>query len=152
MSDTRREALTRQALNPKTKQLDWEFVVRHERIQGILRKNNKADIYTVIYTLSAALREPDAIFEGLRFDDDEPRHCDNEGWLCYAYHPANRYNEYGAAYETPKNRIFLVFINDEKIVYNWAWEKADSNSLAIGRYLPVDYETRFDKAAYLKEQ
>ena len=151
MNGSRRENLTRWALNPETKLPDLALEIRAARLQGIARRGNKADIYTAEHTLSETLRSPDAIFEGLRFDDDEPRHCDSQGWRCYAKHPARRYKDDGSASETPKGRIFLVFVNTDRVVYNWTWEEADKNALARGVYLPADYETRFGNHVYGRE-
>ena len=37
------------------------------------------------------------------------------------------------------NQVYLVFVNDEGVAYNWRWEKADPDAPT----LPIDYETRF---------
>jgi len=149
MDGSRREKLTRLALNPDTKQLDLQVVIRDQRIQGILDRGNKADAYTAAYTLSETLKNPDAIFEGLKRDDDEPRGSDtSSGWLCYVHRPARRYNDKGGADATPNGWLFLAFVNDDQIVYNWTWEKADTNALTRGEYLPDDYEHRFAKRVY----
>ena len=148
MDGTRRKNLTRLALNPATKQQDLVVEIRADRLRGIAQRRNLADVYTAKYTLDETLRNPDAIFDGLRFDDDEPRHCDSQGWLCYAKRPARRYKDDGSAFETPNGRIFLVFVNADRVVYNWTWEEADKIALAHGKCLPADYETRFEKQVY----
>ena len=94
---------------------------------------------------------PMRFLKGLRFDDDEPRHCDSQGWRCYAKHPARRYNDKGGTFATPKGRIFLVFVDTDKIVYNWTWDETDEEALVRGEHLPVDYKTRFDKQIYWGE-
>jgi hypothetical protein len=148
MSGSRRENLTRRALNPETQQPDLEVTIREQRLRGIGERGNKADVFTAAYTLDEALKNPNAIFEGLRFDEDELRSCSSPGWLCYAYHPARKYNNEGQTLATPKGRIFLVFVNDDRVVYNWTWENADENALANGKYLPADYENRFSRQVY----
>jgi len=37
--------------------------------------------------------------------------------------------------------VFLVFVNDEGIAYNWRWEKADEDEPD----LPRRFKTRFKK-------
>ena len=36
-------------------------------------------------------------------------------------------------------QIYLVFVNDENVAYNWRWEKSDESDLR----LPRDHDTRF---------
>jgi hypothetical protein len=36
-------------------------------------------------------------------------------------------------------QVYLVFLNDEKVAYNWRWEKADPDQPG----LPMDHEDRF---------
>ena len=148
MDNSRRGNLTRLALNPETKLPDLKVEIRGKRLSGLGRRENKADIYTAAYTLPETLENPDAVFEGLRFDDDEPRSCNSPGWLCYAKHPARRYKNDGSAFETPKNQIFLVFVTVDKMVYNWAWDDADENALVHGEYMPDDYENRFAQQVF----
>ncbi len=40
-----------------------------------------------------------------------------------------------------KEQIYLVFVNDDKIAYNWRWEKADTRDVR----LPQDHENRFGR-------
>lgn len=148
MESSRRENLTRWALNPETKQPDLEVLIREQRLRDIGRRGKKADVYTARYTLDETLRSPDAIFEGLRFDDDEPRNCNSRGWLCYAKHPARRYKDDGSAFATQENRVFLVFVNADRVVYNWTWSEADKCALVRRECLPADYENRFEKRVY----
>jgi hypothetical protein len=37
--------------------------------------------------------------------------------------------------------VYLVFVNDEGVAYNWRWEKAEPEQPD----LPVDHQTRFKK-------
>jgi hypothetical protein len=147
MDSSRRESLTRQALNPETKQVDMEVLIHADRLR-LVSGRNKAETYTAAYTLPETLRNPDAIFEGLRRDEDEPR-CDNSvGWLCYVHHPARRYDNEGKTYPTSQDWVFLAFVDDERVVYRWTWENTDETALERGEHLPVDYETRFDRRVY----
>ncbi|MDR0328508.1 MAG: hypothetical protein LBI05_09460 [Planctomycetaceae bacterium] len=148
MDDTRRGKLTKEAFNPATGQLDMRVLVREQRLEGVGRLGNMAAICTAAYTLIETLKSPDAVFEGLRFDEDEPRNCNDTGWLCYAKHPARRYNDTGGTFATPVDRIFLAFVTTDYVVYNWVWEEADENALGCGECMPNDYENRFAKQVY----
>jgi hypothetical protein len=142
MGVSRRESLTRLALNPDTGKPDLEFLIYERRIDSILKRRNMADVCAATYTLGESLRNPDAIFEGLRFEEDEPRDCSSPGWRCYACRPARRYNDKGGTYPTPEGRIFLAFVNDDRIVYNWYWSEADENGL------PTNHKERFVERVY----
>ena len=41
------------------------------------------------------------------------------------------------------HKVYLVFVNDEGVAYNWRWEKADADDPK----LPNGYQTRFKKRA-----
>lgn len=84
-----------------------------------------------------ALSKPEALFRGIRKDEDE-KFTDSPGWLCYSIRGSNRYDRQGQPYPS-KGEVFLVFINEEKVVYNWTWYKADPDDDKI----PVDSGTRF---------
>lgn len=83
------------------------------------------------------LQKPTAIFEGLRRDEDEDR--GGYGWRCYCGVPAQSYRSDGTAVPPYHSQVYLVFVNDERVAYNWRWEKADPDNPK----LPLGYETRF---------
>jgi hypothetical protein len=85
----------------------------------------------------AILQRPTAIFEGLRRDEDEDRW--GYGWRCYCGRPDRAYRADGSAIQPYADQVYLVFVNDERVAYNWRWEKSDPEN----RSLPVDDETRF---------
>lgn len=85
------------------------------------------------------LQHPTAIFEGLREDEDEdPR---GVGWRCYCGIPAISYHSDGTERSPYPGQIYLVFVNDEEVAYNWRWEKADPDDPK----LPQNYTQRFKK-------
>ncbi len=85
----------------------------------------------------AILQRPTAIFEGLRRDEDEDRW--GFGWRCYCGLPEHSYRSDGAAGRPYPGQVYLVFVNDEQVAYNWRWEKADPDDLT----LPLDHALRF---------
>jgi hypothetical protein len=86
------------------------------------------------FTVPRALLNPVAIFRGVR-EEGEPE------WLCYVSRPGQAYN-----YRTRDvcqawpGEVFLIFVNDDRIIYDWRWEKADSSD----PNLPENYGVRFD--------
>ena len=84
-----------------------------------------------------ALSRPESLFRGIRKDEDE-KFTDSPGWLCYSTRVSCRYNREGQPYSSEKE-VFLVFVNEEKVVYNWTWCEADPSDDKI----PIDSDTRF---------
>ena len=73
--------------------------------------------------MPAMLQHPTAVFEGLRRDEDEDP--GGTGWRCYIGHPAVSFRKDGSEADPHPNQVYLVFVNDEGVVYNWRWEMAD---------------------------
>lgn len=88
------------------------------------------------------LQFPVAVFEGLRREEDEdPR---GAGWRCYCGRPAKKFQKDGSEANVDPGRIYLVFVNDEGVAYNWRWENAD---LANPNF-PNDSAMRFKSTVY----
>jgi hypothetical protein len=90
------------------------------------------------------LQAPVAVFEGLRRDEDEDRA--GYGWRCYCRVPDRAYRSDGTQRPPYPGQVYLVFVNDEGVAYNWRWEKADPDD----PNLPDDYSSRFQRRLELK--
>ena len=55
--------------------------------------------------------------------------------------PKSAYHPDGTERPPYPNQVFLVFVNDEQVAYNWRWERAAPDD----RKLPQDHEARFKK-------
>jgi len=86
----------------------------------------------------AVLARPTMIYRGLRFDNDDPRGQDlAPGWLCYCGLPSCRYDLRTEKKIGISDRVLLVFVNQEWIVYHHHWcESADELT-------PIDADDRF---------
>ena len=91
------------------------------------------------YVVPAILQKPTAIFEGLKSDEDEDRR--GVGWRCYCGVPPVAYRTDGSERPPWPGQVFLVFVNDERVAYNWRWEMADSED----PNLPVKHMERFKR-------
>lgn len=89
------------------------------------------------YIVPHVLQQPTAVFEGLREDDDEDRR--GVGWRCYCGVPDRAYHSDGTERSAYPGQVYLVFVNEERVAYNWRWEKADADN----PQLPQNYQTRF---------
>ncbi len=118
-----------EAINPKDGN-KFTVKVSRKRMQ-IIACRGKGDILEMAYILPEVLTKPIAIFEGLRRDKDEPEHDYSSGWLCYVGKPSVAYMSYGKKIAPWQDGIFLAFVNEDKVVYNWRWEKADINDLDL---------------------
>src|SRR5690606_9241283 len=81
------------------------------------------------YSVPHVLQNPTAIFEGLRHDEDEDKAA--AGWRCYCGIPRHAYHSDGTERPPYPDQVFLVFVNDEYVAYNWRWEKADTDDATV---------------------
>ena len=132
----RRELLKTNAIDPKTGK-EMEVIFSHAKIQSLTKHGNISYIYDVELVYDV-LKKPEGIFEGLRQDDDE-KFTDFPGWLCYSGKPSYRYNKHGKKEIASPEEVFLVFVNSEKVIYNWYWYSCDP----ANKGYPLDYKTRF---------
>jgi len=132
----RRDYITLLAIEPKDGTLTCEVQISFERMQAVGRRSmGHAKECGLIVPM--ILEKPTAIFEGLRRDEDEDRW--GYGWRCYCGLPERSYRSDGSSAPPYFGQVYLVFVNDERVAYNWRWEKADPNNLN----LPIGHETRF---------
>ena len=89
------------------------------------------------YTVPMILLRPTAIFQGLREDEDED--VRGTGWRCYCGVPEKAYRPDGTERPPYPEQVFLVFVNEDRVAYNWRWESADPDDLD----LPENHNARF---------
>jgi hypothetical protein len=134
---SRRKYLTLQAIEPASGSSS-EVLISYDRMQAVARRS-MAHAKECGIILPMILQQPTAVFEGLRQDEDEDRQ--GVGWRCYCGIPAHAYHSDGSERSPYPGQVYLVFVNDEGVAYNWRWEKAD----AVEPTLPQNYQTRFRK-------
>lgn len=133
--DSRRQCITIAAIDPVDGKT-CEVMISYDRMQAIGRRS-MGQAMECAHIVPAILQRPTAVFEGLRSDEDEdPR---GSGWRCYCGIPEHGYLREGTAVRPFPGQVYLVFVNDENVAYNWRWEKADPSDPR----LPIDHETRF---------
>jgi hypothetical protein len=135
---SRRQYLTLLAIDPADGKLSCEILVSYDRMQAVARRSlgHAKDCGLIV---PAILQRPTAIFEGLRQDKDEDRR--GFGWRCYCGIPDHGYRPDGAEARPYPGQVFLVFVNDERVAYNWRWEAADPDNAK----LPISHANRFKK-------
>jgi hypothetical protein len=133
--ESRRKGLILQAVNPVDGKV-CEVQISFERMQTVARRS-LGHAKECGYIVPMILQKPTAVFEGLRWDEDEdPR---GVGWRCYCGIPERSYSSDGTPGRPYPNQVYLVFVNEEGVAYNWRWEKADADDLG----LPQNHGTRF---------
>lgn len=135
--DGRRDYLSVKAINPDDGK-ETEVLISYDRMQAVGRRS-MGHAKECGFTVPEILQKPRAIFEGLRRDEDEPPR--GVGWRCYCGVPSQSFRQDGTAGRAYPNQVYLVFVNDEGVAYNWRWEKADADDLSV----PQNHETRFKK-------
>ena len=132
---SRREMLTLEAIDPSDGK-PCGILVSFDRMQHVA-KRGMGHANEAAYLLPETLQKPTAIFEGLRRESDEDmRGC---GWRCYCGVPTRSFRPDGSEGPPYRNQVYLVFVNDQHVAYNWRWEKADGSNPK----LPIGHEFRF---------
>jgi hypothetical protein len=134
--ESRRQYLILLAIEPRDGTLSFEVQVSFERMQAVGRRS-LGHAKECGYIVPMILQKPTAVFEGLRRDEDEDR--GGYGWRCYCGVPEQSYRSDGTSAPPYHGQVYLVFVNDERVAYNWRWEKADPENPKV----PIGYETRF---------
>jgi hypothetical protein len=134
--NSRRSGIVLAARDPKEGTLSLHVQISFDRMQAVA-KRGLGHAKECGYIVPSILANPIAIFEGLRRDEDEDRW--GFGWRCYCGVPAHSYRPDGTEAPPYPNQIYLVFVNDERIAYNWRWEKSTVEEPT----LPAHWETRF---------
>jgi len=132
------------AVNPEPNQPDLRLIYSQSKIAHVRKLDFHGAIREAAELVPFTLKYPSAIFEGLRPPDDK-HSGDSPGWLCYCSKPVRDFTKDGQECNPEPNKVFLVFVNEDKIIFNWRWEDADSESLDGKKYLPENYKTRFRK-------
>jgi len=137
--ESRREFVLLDAFDPTTKET-CKVQISYERMQAVARRG-MIQASECAHIVPEILQAPKAVFEGLRYDEDEDRFGDAAGWRCYCGIPKNSYRANGEPAKPYEDKVYLVFINDQGVAYNWRWEKCDPDDPR----LPMDHETRFKR-------
>ena len=132
---TRRSAILLDAVDPESGGF-CKIQVSYDRMNTVARRS-MGQAKECAYILPAILQRPTAIFQGLKSEGDEDRR--GVGWRCYCGIPQVAYRTDGSERSVWPDQVFLVFVNEENIAYNWRWERADQDDPR----LPVDYLERF---------
>ena len=133
----RRQCISIAAVNPADGKT-CEVLISYDRIQTVGRRSlGQAKEYA--YIVPEILQHPTAIFEGLRADEDEPRR--GAAGAATAEFPSTPISRTEHRCDLSGGKVYLVFVNDEGVAYNWRWEKSDPDNLR----LPRDHEARFRK-------
>ena len=131
----RRDKLVVEGIDPKSgKRL--AITISQTKLLAV-SKRSRGQILEAAYTVVEALQRPCAVFEGLLREDDEPRTA--YAWRCYCVIPPLAYRQDGEVVDSWPGEVFLVFVDDECVAYNWYWVEADPDDAC----LPVDYHARF---------
>lgn len=134
-AQTRRSFLEIEALEPSSGRTET-VLISYDRLQAV-KKRGLGEILCAAKTVPEVLQCPTAVFEGLCSDEDEDYR--GVGWRCYCGIPKHDYSFEGHELSPRPKRVFLVFVNVERVAYNWRWEKCDETD----DNLPINYQNRF---------
>jgi hypothetical protein len=136
---SRRDPFSFDALDPSG--VTYKVLIREKRLLA-LAKLGPAALLEARHLLPQALQAPTVIFQGLRWEGDEDK--DRPGWRCYVSKLKFMYDKRGDVVASDPTEVFLVFVNDQMIAYNWRWEAADQDDPEI----PINSGSRFHEKIY----
>ncbi len=100
----------------------WDFHVDSKKVDFVKRTSTGA-VYEFAKNVPFVMNDLNAIvFQGIRTDGHQ------EG-LCYMGWPHRRFGAEGNELPVKDEECFLVFINEERIIYHWRWETIPAKSL-----------------------
>ncbi len=117
----------------------------NHKLRSVIKNNNQGQILEVQKVLPDILKHPYRIFQGLKRNDEEPYNVDDIGCgaYCYCGIPETAYDFHGNPWPPWKGEVFVVFVTDEFVAYQWYWCKCDEKD----SNLPTNHETRFRRPA-----
>lgn len=121
----------------------FDVYITMRRAEWVAKRGQGA-VWEMAHTVTEVLRTPSAIHEGIRWDEDEDRGCDQnvDSWLCYSHRPAHYYDpKSGRKLPSDPDDVFLVFVNKDRVAYHWRWDRADDD----GSGMPSGHLSRFRK-------
>jgi hypothetical protein len=136
--ESRRDRLAVSAIDPVSGQR-CEVHISQARILAVGRRS-MGHVKECAFIVPHILQHPTAIFEGLRREEDEdPR---GVGWRCYCGIPTCSYRTDGTEGNPYPGQVYLVFVNDEGVAYNWRWERADADDPRLPSGHPARFRRR----------
>lgn len=114
----------------------WELLISEKKAKWTAAQG-EGRTKELCHTVRGVLSSPSAIYRGVRFAELD---VDDDSWFCYVGRPRQAYDhKTGKAVPAWENEVFLVFVNEDRVVYNWSWYTSDTDNPA----LPLGHEARF---------
>lgn len=138
---TRREKQVLKAFNPATGKLDTTVQISFERMRRVASRG-LGHASEAAFILPYVLENPCAVYEGIRWENDEDKSREGApGWRCYCAIPLNAFRQNGDKIAPYANQVFVVFVNHERVAYNWRWERSDPED----EFAPIGHKDRFKR-------
>jgi hypothetical protein len=115
----------------------WDIRVSHQRMD-LVAKRGIGPAKELAHIVRETLNSPTAIFQGIREEGESE-------WLCYCGLPSHAYHRISGDRILPhEGEVFLVFVNADRVAYNWRWEKCDPRDPKF----PMDYDQPSEKPRF----
>jgi len=107
--------------------------VNLDRMKAVA-KRGKGPIMEMSEIVPDILLKPEKVFRGIRWEEDDSS-GDSDGWIGYCGRPKAAYvNGHGLQADAQQrdpydDEVFVVFVNRDKVAYNWCWIKCDQDDV-----------------------
>lgn len=144
VAKTRTRRLSLEGVNPITGD-KVAITLSNHKLSSMVKNKNQCQLFDTKRVLPEILNQPYRIFEGLKRNEDEPYNADDIGYgaYCYCGIPKTAYDCHGKPRPPLKGEVFVAFVTDEFVAYQWYWCKCDEED----SNLPTNHETRFRRQA-----
>lgn len=126
---TRVNYIPLEAIDPRDGK-PWTVLLSRDKLQTVAGRIWAAK--TLGHLVPWVLQNPLAIFAGIR-EKDETQQIDDDCWLVYVASPPHRYLSPDVTAPPPSDMVFCVYLTDERVIFNWRWERADADGSGLPR-------------------
>jgi hypothetical protein len=123
-----------EAVNPRDQSKRLQVYLRQSKMAATAKRGMGA-AKELAHNVPWTLENPVAVFRGVREEGESQ-------WLCYVAQPPDAYDyRTGERVRPWLGQVFLVFVDDDRIVYHWRWDQTDPADLEH----PRDFATRCEE-------
>lgn len=119
----------------------WDVLIASDKIAWA-GQNGWGHAHDLAFLVPWSLLNIKQMYRGVR---DDEREIDEDSWLCYVAAPSFAHDHKRKVKVAAwPNQVFLVFVNAQRVAFNWYWCKCD----AYDPDAPLDCDSRFKEKVF----